>query len=519
MLSLILFTLIAATISFEVPYEIVESQSKGKFVVAKRDILPGELVLEEKEPLLYCTEEPVNQRGIFMPREVAFFSAAFSAFKKLPAFQKSRVEHLYAPMDRPITVALHTMASNMRYAIPGVAEPLPFSRDDVDIFVKVSTLMRFNSFSNEEGGCYLFGDMSRFAHSCAANCAYKIVGPTCQCYAIVPISAGEELTISYKEGRDFEPIYERRARYAGGKEFTCHCPRCDAIGDDTRQFDCVVPACKGVMMVHQPLSNEPVTEHRYSYEGVEYVEPHLLPCTVCHRAAPADYQAKMLALEKKLPALTRIVTNKMYHYINDWNTPVESWESLLREIDRYKLPRRHMMVGTILQAKVTVLDNIHRLRGAGVVEKKRRAALECLEAVQNVFPHPRRKIVELINVACKMCGTLAPKPVFSLEEEKALRQKALRMDLIIHGRDKRDTEADNALAKVLSQLPLPQQQPQKQNNNLDICCAFCEESSLRAAMKRSRCGKCKQVAYCSVGCQKAHWKVHKKCCTPNATNQ
>eukprot|EP01032_Pedospumella_encystans_P008732 gene8732-10333_t len=122
----------------------------------------------------------------------------------------------------------------------------------------------------------------------------------------------------------------------------------------------------------------------------------------------------------------------MYRFIKDWDTPVESWESLLQEIDRYKLPRRHMKVKTISEAKLTVLDNIHRLRGAGIIKRKRRAALECIEAVQNVFPQPKRKLVEIITVVCKMCGTLAPKPVFSVEEEKALRQKALRMYLILN---------------------------------------------------------------------------------------
>ena len=43
-------------------------------------------------------------------------------------------------------------------------------------------------------------------------------------------------------------------------------------------------------------------------------------------------------------------------------------------------------------------------------------------------------------------------------------------------------------------------------------CAFCEESPLRAAFTLSRCGKCRQVCYCSAGCQKAHWKLHKKSC-------
>jgi len=47
-------------------------------------------------------------------------------------------------------------------------------------------------------------------------------------------------------------------------------------------------------------------------------------------------------------------------------------------------------------------------------------------------------------------------------------------------------------------------------------CAFCEESPLRAALTLKQCGKCKKVMYCSAGCQKAHWKLHKKTCKPHS---
>jgi hypothetical protein len=47
--------------------------------------------------------------------------------------------------------------------------------------------------------------------------------------------------------------------------------------------------------------------------------------------------------------------------------------------------------------------------------------------------------------------------------------------------------------------------------NISVC-AFCEESPKNAELKLSRCGACKKVAYCSKGCQKAHWNVHKQQC-------
>ena len=39
-------------------------------------------------------------------------------------------------------------------------------------------------------------------------------------------------------------------------------------------------------------------------------------------------------------------------------------------------------------------------------------------------------------------------------------------------------------------------------------CAFCKANK----SKLLRCGRCKAVYYCSVDCQRPHWKTHKKIC-------
>eukprot|EP01032_Pedospumella_encystans_P008731 gene8731-10332_t len=285
-------------IGFELPYEIVENRARGKFVIAKRDILPGELVLEEKEPLMYFTDESVDQRRAQSPSDIAYFCAACSTFKKLPASRKRLIENLYGPTDKPFSDGMRALARNLRYVIPGTTEPQAFDSNDVDIFVKVSALMQYNSFFSK--------------------------------------------------------------------------------------------------------------------------------------------------------ALVTQITDKLEGYQEDKTTPVESWEFLLQEIERYKLPRRHMKVRPILEAKLTVLDKLHRYDGVKLTERKRRAALECIEVVQNVFPHPRSDLVQVIRNVCNLCGLRSLKPVLSLEEEKALRQKVVRMQLIMHGRENRDGADDNALAKFQS---------------------------------------------------------------------
>lgn len=44
-------------------------------------------------------------------------------------------------------------------------------------------------------------------------------------------------------------------------------------------------------------------------------------------------------------------------------------------------------------------------------------------------------------------------------------------------------------------------------------CAHCGVTKLVNVLLR--CGKCKNEYYCDVGCQRAHWKVHKTVCRGN----
>ncbi len=69
---------------------------------------------------------------------------------------------------------------------------------------------------------------------------------------------------------------------------------------------------------------------------------------------------------------------------------------------------------------------------------------------------------------------------------------------------KRSKKDDAKLVRVLEALP-----PQ---NSTGIECMFCGALPECDAITLSKCGQCSQAAYCSRGCQKAHWKIHKKVC-------
>jgi hypothetical protein len=84
--------------------------------------------------------------------------------------------------------------------------------------------------------------------------------------------------------------------------------------------------------------------------------------------------------------------------------------------------------------------------------------------------------------------------------------KALRMKNLLYGRDdlkRRDEKTEKILTSVLGQIETTQTSGE---------CAFCGERSECVAITLSKCSACRGVDYCSRGCQKAHWKVHKKKC-------
>eukprot|EP01039_Chlorochromonas_danica_P012000 gene12000-13620_t len=94
-------------------------------------------------------------------------------------------------------------------------------------------------------------------------------------------------------------------------------------------------------------------------------------------------------------------------------------------------------------------------------------------------------------------------------EKKEATQQQLREHLkqSTAGREERLPNLDEALSEMLLVMS------QWQQHASPTQCAFCEECPANApSVALRRCTKCKKVAYCSVGCQKAHWKVHKKSC-------
>ena len=225
------------------------------------------------------------------------------------------------------------------------------------------------------------------------------------------------------------------------------------------------------------------------------------PALCVHRPAPAPYQTEMLALEQKLLELGPRMTGRLGEIIREHRSA--EMELLYQELLRTKFPSRHGASLPLLRVKWRLLHCLILHWGQRVLPLLQEAMMQYLHALQSILMDYGNFYSEELTVIVTHCSKICLQPVFPPPQEKEMCQRALRMHLILNGRHTRDAILDEVMLKCHEKLP---------SARSTEMCAFCEESPLHAALTLSRCGRCKQVVYCSAECQKAHWKLHKKGC-------
>jgi hypothetical protein len=418
--------------------------------------------------------------------------------------KKERFLQVYGPTTSEFAEAMRYNANLLMFSDPE-GNPRSLSAEEQELLVKVGAIFRLNSFAISDNSRGVYEVASCVSHSCLPNCERAFEGDAVVIRAILPIKAGERLTVEYSPDRT-ESTAERRYKKKEFKDFTCHCPRCDALGDDTRQFDCFDPKCKSRHYACQPLSDKLLT-----YEGAQYtgVEPHLLPCTACARPPPAEYQARMLAEEKRWETELKIVENAYGGIVQDSYARILD---VVRRLDAMKMPRMHGL--TLKHTSLCTALLLHTLQGARLQPDAKQQsartmayALRSLHLRESITPYPNRATeVDLVTAAHLRLSAQ------NWVAAKDLCQRAIRMHLLRCGREDRLKTTDEQLVTALQKLPVTITAGVGDDSVTTACCAFCEESPERAALKLSLCGRCEQVTYCSTGCQKAHWKIHKQQC-------
>jgi hypothetical protein len=401
--------------------------------------------------------------------------------------------------------------------------------------------MRLNHFVEwKSNGRLLYRFACLMPHSCEPNCHFEILeGTNTRTIRVVlPVKKGDELTNAYIEDKSASATHIRRTTYLVSHEFTCHCARCMAPGDDTRRFNCFDAKCPGQHLACQPTNKEPLIfpDRAYTADvqfGPEYAEPSLLPCTECCRSPPLAYQQKMFALEARLPELAKgfmrerdTLNDLLMHVTRRRSRDVDAEiaglvkqnRALFAKIKATPFPPLHSLSKDILECQIDVSSMIG-CWGPETDEhvqatKKVHLPLVRLFA-RNVearmqYPHDAKWLayIWIHNKFIEFPPTLP-----ELQQAKHYCGKAMRMNMVIHGRVRRNPFNDQKMADLCVRL---RDAGVRDECRVD-CCAFCGETPENAAIKLSLCGRCKQVAYCSKGCQTGHWKAHKTECGKSGT--
>jgi hypothetical protein len=364
--------------------------------------------------------------------------------------------------------------------------------DEVDEFVRVAAIWRSNAFTVPfHNTTAVYKLSTRMSHSCIPNTHILYSADlSCSCRTILPVKAGEELTIEYYPSHRLKSVEERQREFLNSKEFRCHCARCDAGVDDTRRFYCAFPCTHYLLAV--------------PYQ----VDPDILvlaPCTSCGRTPTTCTRAAMRADEVFVQDfVAQMETSALLSGLDTWD--LQRCQSLLRTLNALPVQPYlgvHAHSGPIWRACMDILHRMSALDDAFLHAPVMAGALyaDWLETT-HVFPSTQlvREYKDTISMAL----------VHAFNEDYRARGRhyalvALRMTLVLYGRD---TDLRRSLDSALHTLQWVPPRPHDMSK-----CAYCEESPSNAAFTLRRCGRCRGVAYCSAGCQKEHWRAHKPHCS------
>jgi hypothetical protein len=354
-------------------FEIRKLAGKGNGIVATESIKAGTVVHRE-QPLMRLGSEFIDQYHGSTQKGTEGMLAAVSYFRNQMSVEDQRKYLSFHGAD-----ASGPFADNLRGFIDKIQiDGKPLTKAEKAKYIGVALVLAFNAFGDSKD-VRIYETASRFCRSCESNCTYALDGPEITVRALTCVQAGEELTLDYYASRRLQPTHVRRFKWLEVKDFTCCCPRCDTPGDDTRQFHCHDSECPGRHFVCQPLNKNPHLLPGMAYTGVEYVEPHLLSCTVCRRSPPAAYQTAMFQLEKKwnealqlLPTILEVPTTFTF-FLPDKHGRVSSTTLLTGYPHRSEIPARMQKLGS-LHYQVTHVTGfflaVHELRARFVLSKE-----------------------------------------------------------------------------------------------------------------------------------------------------
>ena len=212
-------------------FSIVESETKGRIVVAQCDMAPGTEVMRDT-PLLKCAHGAgaYDRLKCYVDQaadQTSAVTAAFDLSCPLEAVPKGKWKSWQNEAQR----TLKKIAANSGKEILDV-----LSAEDA---AKLLCIWQVNGLANGPRD-YLFPLASKLEHSCVPNCvAYFPNEDTITIHTIRSVKEGEDLSISYCW--QYLPTVDRRRWLFDGYFFNCSCTICCGP-DQARAFRC--PACQ-----------------------------------------------------------------------------------------------------------------------------------------------------------------------------------------------------------------------------------------------------------------------------------
>jgi hypothetical protein len=476
-------------------FRIQSKEGWGLVIVAEHALLPGTVIFNDKAVVKF--------EGTFDGLSAPTFFPMYSQFKKTVS-EEDQAKLLAQLVQGPCYGECSIKSQVEKHA----RDRSQTDQEFAERLLRFTGVLRQKAFETAAfSKSLVFGTAGLLYPSCDPNCYLLISGDgKCVCRAATFIAEGEVLTGTFS--LDVATMHApTRGAFLRPRGFTCHCSRCDAVCDDTRLFSCSDSKCGGRHYAHQPRE----LYESWGVEHAKYAEPYLLPCTVCQRSPPLEFQSAMFAQEAHVAA----------------NLPVVQMMSAFKTASAPLLDDLRLLPHHSLGHAVCVLELAWRMEqldeGLGSATAHRARLMQLATDTESAFANTTRFTQNTaydIQIMAIQAYNKLNAPLRAL----VLGRRLLRLHRIRQGRDvqvpdphtadsiqgePRNWDIEEQLNLALTKLCAAGRRPSAPEEG---CCVFCEESPERAAMKRSRCGACKKVVYCGAACQTAHWKVHKAEC-------
>ncbi len=288
-------------------------------------------------------------------------------------------------------------------------------------------------------------------------------------------------------------------------------------------FICCDKKCPGQHLVHQPIGKGGLYSHLRTPSDVQFVEPYLLPCTVCKQSPPKEYQTEMFALEARLPELTaqfaaehaEIVTKSSEGCCNV-DEVILQCQDLLARIEQVGAPPMHRLSEQLL---VTAMQVAGMLPEFEFSNDKLKTAIACVTFLRTL---ENQRSDSIAGKYCAVSEHLERAHVANFVPiALQCAQKALRMHLILNGREARIDWFDERVAEAMrawqnvragdADRPyFPRLPEASDGKGADEKCAFCNECEGCAALNLHHGAQGAEHMYCSQGCEQAHLRVEAK---------